>query len=510
MEPNVATRPLPPDPRAAGRSGKRSGPYRRTVFAFLLGSALFALAVILSAFVIDPLQFYHKPWFHKPVYLTEQRYQNPGLARNYDYETIIIGTSMTENFFPSVVEEAIGGKTVKLSLRGSLADEQHRIAKVALGTGKPKTVLWGLDHFALRTDGLEDQEGASDYAFPHYLYDDDILNDYRYWFNYYPYLEMAKGLVRQIVTGRTEDLEHLYNWNDRFVFGEDVTVRHFRTKMAEYAAFAGTKREGPIEAEQASFRKNVLSLIESHPDVKFLIYYPPYSILRHVFWRETNPERYERQLAMKEWMFAEFSRYPNVEVYDFQTEAEWTFNLDYYKDMSHHHQDINTRIAQAIGRRDPKYLVTADNVRNFVQELRLQTDEAVVSDDGRLFRVRVLRDGGGPMERLGFGAMSIGENGSLLVAAKDLAELLGAKLEWNRQAKRLRLAAGGRSFELTVGERTALANGEPTALTDAAAIYAGRTLVPLAEAAAAFGWEATRTDRSGREFEIVLKMPSSG
>jgi hypothetical protein len=500
MEPNVAAR------RAAGRTGRRRNPYRRTVLAFLLGSALLALLAILCALVIDPLQFYHKPWFYKPIYLNEQRYQNPGLARNYDYETIILGTSMTENFFPSQVEEAIGGRTIKLSLRGSLADEQHRIARLALETGKPKTVLWGLDFFALRADGLDDQEGNPDYEFPYYLYDDNFLNDYRYWFNYYPYLELAKGFARHL-TGRGTDLEHLYNWNDRFAFGEDVTVRHFRTKMAEYAAYARSNREEPIEAAQASFRTNILSLVEAYPEVKFLIYYPPYSILRQVFWRETNPERYEHQLAMKEWMFAEFSRYPNVEVYDFQAEADWTFNLGYYKDMSHHHQDINTRIAQAIGRRDPKYRVTAENVRRFAEELRRQTDEAAVSDDGRLFRVRVLRDDGGAPERVAFGMLSIGENGSLRVPAKELADLLGAKLAWDPKTKRLGLSAGGRSFELTIGERTARANGEPVTLADAASIEAGRTLVPLIEAAAAFGWEATRTDITDREFEIVLGPP---
>jgi hypothetical protein len=509
MEPNASLRPPTPDRQAAKRSGKRARPYKRTVLAFLLGSALFALLAVLSALVIDPLQFYHKPWFHRPVYLKEQRYQNPGLARNYDYETIIIGTSMTENFFPGQVEEAIGGKTIKLSMRGSLADEQHKIARLALETGKPKTVLWGLDYFALRADGLDDQDVNADYEFPHYLYDRDLLNDYKYWFNYYPYREFAKELVRELLTGRSTDLDGLYNWNHMFDFGEDVAVRHYRKAMAEAAALARTGREGPIEEAQASFRTNILSLVEAYPDVKFLIYYPPYSILRHVYWRETNPERYAHQLVMKEWMYAEFSRHPNVEVYDFQTEADWTFDLDNYKDMSHHHQDINAWIAQAIGRRDPDYLVTADNVRRFAEELRRQTDEAALSDDGRLFRVRVYRDGGGAPERLALGLMTIGKNGSLRVPAKELAELLGARLEWNPGAKRLRLTGGGRSFELTVGEKTAAADGEPMPLADAASIEAGRTLVPLAETAAAFGWEASRSDIGDREFEVLLKAPQS-
>jgi len=301
-----------------------------------------------------------------------------------------------------------------------------------------------------------------------------------------------------------QGLEGLYNWNFMVKFGEDVTIRHYRKALVEEAAHGP---EDSLEAVQASFRKNVLSLVEAYPDVKFLIYYPPYSILRHVVWRETNPERYENQLLMKEWMYEQLSGYPNVEVYDFQTEADWTFHLDYYKDMSHHHQNINTWIAQAIGRRDPKYLVTADNVRGFVEELRRQVDEAAVSDDDRLFRVRVwLEDGGGRVP-LSFGAMMIGESGGLRVSAKELADLLGAELEWDQEAKRLLLAAGGRSFELTVDETTALANGETIALSDPARLIGGKTYVPLGDTLAVFGWEASRSDLGEREFEVVLKAP---
>jgi len=500
MTPNDSMRPLPPVHLAARRTLRRSTLHKRTIGAFFACSLLLAGLIILTCYVVDPLQFYHKPWFYKPVYSTEQRYQNPGLAKNYDYETIIIGTSMTENFLPSKVEEAIGGKTMKLSFRGSLAYEQHQIAKLALETGKPKTVLWGLDYFALKSDYTNAQG-----EFPAYLYDRNILNDYKYWFNYTPYEQLIKGLYRQFRTGHVQGLEGLYNWNFMVTFGEDITMRHYRKALVEEAAY--NVSEDPLEVVQANFNRYVLPLIEAYPDVKFLIYYPPYSVLRHVVWRETNPERYEYQLIMKEWMYEQFSRYPNVEVYEFQTEADWTFHLDYYKDLSHHHQNINTWIAQAIGRRDPKYLVTADNVRGFVEELRRQVDEAAVSDDDRLFRVRLWREDGGERSRIAFRTLTIGSGGGLRVPAKELAQLLGASLEWDQAAKRLRMTVGDRSFEAAVDAATALVNGEPVALPDPAKLIAGKAYVPLVETAAAFGWEASRSDVSDREFDVVLKAP---
>jgi hypothetical protein len=499
MTPNDSMRPLPPVQLAARRSIKRSTLYKRTIGAFVVCSMLLTGLVILTAYVVDPLQFYHKPWFYKPVYWPEERYQNPGLAKNYDYETIIIGSSMTENFFPGKVEEAIGGKTMKLSLQGSYADEQRKIARLALETGKVKTVLWGLDYFALKKNV---NKGRNE--FPDFLYDNNILNDYKYWFNYTPYEQLFKGLIRQYRTGHVQGLEGLYNWNYLVTFGEDVTIRHYRKALVEEASYGP---EDPLGVVQENFTKNVLSLIEEYPDVKFLIYYPPYSILRHVVWKETNPERYGYQLIMKEWMYEQFSRYPNVEVYDFQTEADWTFNLDMFKDLSHHHQDINTWIAQAIGRKDPKYLVTADNVRAFVEELERQVGEAAVSDDDRLFRIRLYREDASGRTPISLGAVMIGNDGNLRVPAKGLAELLGAELAWDQETKRLRLTAGDRSLEMTVGEPTAQMGGETIALSHPASLIGGKTFVPLAETAAVFGWEASRTDLGDREFELTLKAP---
>lgn len=105
-----------------------------------------------------PITIYHRPSWYTPLLSEEERYQNPGLAKNYDYDNIIIGTSMTENFLPSQVDASLGGTTLKLSMEGSTVDEHYKIAKLALETGKVKQVLWGLDYFSLKLATAEDEE----------------------------------------------------------------------------------------------------------------------------------------------------------------------------------------------------------------------------------------------------------------------------------------------------------------------------------------------------------------
>src|SRR5690606_23159968 len=232
FSPPDSRRPLP----ASRRPVRRSSRYKRTLAVFLACSLLLSALLVLTAFVVDPLQVYRKIDWYKPVFSTEQRYQNPGLAKHYDYDTIIIGTSMTENFLPSVVDQAVGGKTMKLSIRGSTAGEHHEIAKVALETGKVKTVIWGLDYFSLKS-GVRDDQGP----FPFYLYDDNLWNDFRYWFNESTNELLVKGLVKQWRSGNRQGLETLYNCHAACGFGEFLVVKHYRSARNEEACFSLTE-----------------------------------------------------------------------------------------------------------------------------------------------------------------------------------------------------------------------------------------------------------------------------
>ena len=83
----------------------------------------FLLCIILIA-RIDPFQAYHlATQYLPPIDKTSQVYSNPGIARNYPYDSAIVGTSVTENRrlladelavgeLPSVLYEFSSGRTV--------------------------------------------------------------------------------------------------------------------------------------------------------------------------------------------------------------------------------------------------------------------------------------------------------------------------------------------------------------------------------------------------------------
>lgn len=60
---------------------------------------LFINAVIVCW--IDPYQQYHKPLkeLSYPMEMNSFAYYNPGIAKNYEYDTVITGSSMSRAFF---------------------------------------------------------------------------------------------------------------------------------------------------------------------------------------------------------------------------------------------------------------------------------------------------------------------------------------------------------------------------------------------------------------------------
>ena len=89
--------------------------------------ALFTMAVLLLGllacaaltFIVDPFELYRESSI-LPLY-DQESYNNPGIAKHYDYDAVILGTSMVEMSNPSVIDETFGVRSVKLPMRGSHA-----------------------------------------------------------------------------------------------------------------------------------------------------------------------------------------------------------------------------------------------------------------------------------------------------------------------------------------------------------------------------------------------------
>lgn len=343
------------------------------------------LAIIGAVnFIVDPCQFYRKSILSSELF-RRQRYFNPGLARNYDYDTVIIGSSITGNILPLYVNSRLHLKTLKLTVNDATIKEQNLMANCAIQTGKVKNVIWAIDCLSLYNDVnmVQDYFGP----FPYYLYDTNPLNDYKYLLNTNTIMFTRKFLGHYLGFHKIvpQDIDLLQNY-DSSIFGKAQVMKSWRKACQKRGVAApnsnpdnNTKdNSNPDNNARDNFNKNILELINAHPDIKFYMYYPPYPILYFRYNYDTTPTIIDSTISLKKYIFDNLKDCKNVTLYDFQDDRAITFNLDNYMDIIHYSQKVNEYIIDSISKNEKR--VTADNINQRLEDFKKQVSTLDVED----------------------------------------------------------------------------------------------------------------------------------
>lgn len=338
--------------------------YKRWSCLWLVAVSSALLAVGVFNFIVDPFQYFRKASFYKPFF-KDARFLNPGVAKNYPYDTVILGTSMAQNFRPSYIREKLGFEAVKLAIPGGSAYEERLALDVALRTGKVKKVIFALNvpSFAGEPERFSNGEAGM----PLYLYDDNLLNDVNYLFSldailYYKYLVRANVLKKQL---DKTDIDNYGTWakikDSRFSEAkvlEDWERGEFNKSMSSV--------DYEVNKLVKSFEVNLLNVVKKYKDIEFIVFYPPYSALVWADFYRT--EKLESILLFKKQVFSLTRSIKNLKLYDFQDHEDITYNLDNYKDISHYAPEINDFIVDSLAKGD--FLVKEEAIDAQMLKLR--------------------------------------------------------------------------------------------------------------------------------------------
>ena len=158
------------------KTGKRKNTAVKCIIGILAAAAAAVLIFILSIFAIDPMFHYHASLKFLSYPLVNERYQNNGIARHFDYDSVITGTSMTENFKTRAAQKRFGGDFFKVACSGGGYTEIGDNLKTAYDSGHDiKYVIWGLDYDKMIYGKNYRYTEKGD--FPDYLYNDSSLDD---------------------------------------------------------------------------------------------------------------------------------------------------------------------------------------------------------------------------------------------------------------------------------------------------------------------------------------------
>jgi hypothetical protein len=313
---------------------------RRYALAFVACFVCFLIAVAAIDFVVDPFQHYRKPtWYEPRFYRTLQRHIDPGMAKNYDYDTVITGSSMMENYSNAEASRILGGKAIDLAMGAATAYELRHLLDTILATGKARHIVFDVNFNAFA--GSPTAQVVPE-PLPLYLYDAAWWNDGRY-------LLQAQTLLRSLEILAGAGARHLrpadrpWAWSEEYAFSQQAVLRGL-----DLGDINRDFRQGPrtLEGMRASFEANLLPLFRAHPEVRFSLVYPPYSAL---VWKDFAQRRQvDVSLAFKRYVFDAVQSLPNVALYDFQARRDWVTNLDHYKDIYHFNPAISRAMLESI------------------------------------------------------------------------------------------------------------------------------------------------------------------
>jgi hypothetical protein len=316
------------------------------------------VGIFLIVWIFDPYFHFHKPFSFVSYRLYEERYTNDGISRHFDYDTIITGTSMSQNFKTSEADELFNVQSVKESFSGADYKEISGNLDRALSRHDVKNVIWTLDYNALIRD--KDYQAYDDY--PTYLYDDNIWNDVSYVFNKDIFYH---GVITNIVMTLTG--QESTSFDDYSSWDKETGYEHIMENYDRWEEKVDMEPGLDDEYTQmvtGNIQQNIVDLVNKYPDTTFYIFYTPYSI---VWWDFMNQE------GMMKWQFdAELIatklllECPNVKLYNFNDKHDIIENLDNYRDKEHYGSWINSKILEWMA--DDEGLVTNDNYLERLEE----------------------------------------------------------------------------------------------------------------------------------------------
>jgi hypothetical protein len=333
------------------------------VITLLVAGVAISAVGVFNAW-IDPFMQYRMPTYQPRFVTGFARYINAGLARNLEYESVLVGSSYAMNFRNSDFDREFGGRTVNLTMPGMYVSEGRKVVTYAASLKRLRHVFFGLDYFAF-------VESENRYEFPDYLYDGRWTNDG-------PYLLSFDTLKRSIYIALNRDPKNFntdsdmpWSWVGKggVPLGRDRALADYATKKracsvsptACFSAgfiFTGTTNRNRLDEMERVAREQIAPLVALLSDTEFEFFLPPYSALRWMLDAEAGG--LPAILRFRIYVAQLIAQYPNAHLHDFQALENLVCDLDHYVDVGHYGPNDNRMMVSAM--RSGKYLVTPETV----------------------------------------------------------------------------------------------------------------------------------------------------
>ena len=346
--------------------------YKTRIFIFLLLVFLLIVASSILIYIFDPYQIFHKSYFYKDKAYNKTIYQDAGIINNYDFDSIIIGSSMLENVPSDEASKRIGGHFVNLSVSDSDFYERAFILRNALKKHSIKNVVYSLDeHIYLYPRFGHPKRHYTTYAF---LYDDSPYNDYKVYLNR-DFVRLllnppkdSINLPNPWITNKqtTARFGGLENWIKNPAPSWDKDFIPIRLPYAANKSLNKSSLQEPIKLKREKLdylRSYVLFIAKRYPKTTFHLLFPPYYQFVHADERQNNQNKFLQYQSAIRFIVSKTIKFKNIRVYGFD-DMPFTNDIANYTDLVHFKPEINLLMLDAIANKT--HILTPENVEDYL------------------------------------------------------------------------------------------------------------------------------------------------
>lgn len=339
--------------------------------SFFYFNIIFFISSICLCFIIDPFCIFHKPIFKNHKFFANEVFMDLGqietfLAKTNNYDSILIGTSHTENYFANDITQALDSVgTLKLCLSGGYPIELETIMQKAIDTGKVKNVVYGFEIY-----GFSEPQNTphNQRVFPYNIY----KNKYLSLFN----IQTIKISIKLL-------LEHIYprlrlhfswtsykNLNTLYYYWHENSIKKMHEDFICDENLLKLKENLPNNEDYfincnykdvSAINTHLLPILKNNPNINFHIQIIPYS------WGWfSNFEKINKAFCLQKYLVKQCQHLSNVKIYGFHNCA-FVNNLANYYNESHYQPDINRYMLYAI--KHDLHRLTEENINKYEQQM---------------------------------------------------------------------------------------------------------------------------------------------
>ncbi len=306
------------------------------VAAFLVIFAAAIIFAIAAVWFVDPYIRYHRGFGLKEVYRQSEAMM-PGVLRNFDFDTVLFGSSVCQNFDLDEINKILHCRSVKATTPGLESETLDKCLELVLKErkGEVKRCLIGADLFCFSRNI---SPRWKDY---HYLYTDDIFIP-EYFFS----IDSAKAVGEVLESNIKPDKTARFRMMESKMFSNKPGIPYGK-KYLEYGVTQLRENRSAMSDDcLTNFENHLYRHIRNNPDVQFDIFLPPYSIYFWCFQVELG--ELEKMLEYRRRFAEGLQNFPNAVLHDFNADFSICSNLENFKDVSHYSPAVNTEILKKI------------------------------------------------------------------------------------------------------------------------------------------------------------------